>query len=189
MIQLLGILIVIRSSEHWSAPLSLAILDLKTSQLPVCLRPNPWSWASQQSSGKQAAVPGPRSPGCIILWTWYSFRLKKKEMGSFIREQELLPRRHTWTPGWHSNEQMVHPGKKASVLLNPQTNPQQPSRWWWGAWRGSDPAGSWNRGSRRIGSSCGLWCVGPGGFDESKSSEAPRPVIQGLSKVRSISIK
>ena len=119
-IQLLDILIVIRVSEHWTAPLTLAMLDLKTNQLPVCPRPNPWSWASQQFSGKQAAVPGPRSPGCIILWTWYSFRLKKKEIGSFIREQELLPRRHTWTPGWHSNEQMVHPGKKASVLLNPQ---------------------------------------------------------------------
>ena len=111
---------IVNSSISCKWRWQLAKFDLIASQLLVCLRPNPWSWASQQSSGKQAAVPGPRSPGCIILWTWYSFRLKKKEIGSFIREQELLPRRHTWTPGWHSNEQMVHPGKKASVLLNPQ---------------------------------------------------------------------
>ena len=153
---------MIRVSEHWTTPLTLAMLDLKTNQLPVCPRPNPWSWASQQFSGKQAAVPVPRSPGCIIFW--YSFRLKKKEVSSESKKS-YLSSIHKLQDGIQMSEWYIL-GRRCQCLYILKINSWQPSRWWWDAWRGSDPADSWSRGSRRIRSSCGLWCVDPGGFDE-----------------------
>ena len=79
---------------------------------------------------------------------------------------------------------MVHPGKEASVLY--KTVLYIPSGWWWDASRGSDPAGSWSRGSRRTGSSCGLWYAAPGGFHETyvKGSIPQNPNGMEFNQVR-----
>ena len=66
------------------------------------------------------------------------------------------PRQRTWTPGWQSgavqSSNIVSTWAWASIKKQPGKG--RPSGWWWGAWQGSLPAGSWSRESRLTGSSC-----------------------------------